>query len=708
MVACGRRSFVRSALVLVLVAFLCTPSAGQRVKGTTPIAPAFVEHADSWAGSEFLLLGGPVRVFCEPGRFVLQLVGTEEACEAMHEGSGAPAPIRASRACNIEFQLPSGTQPEGQALQPGVVNILRGTDPSTWRTGLRRYGAVVYRNALPGVDLRLEPSGDGVRLEARSGSSDAYWLDLACAGMDAIVPKDAGLLIRTPAGDVLLAGVEHVTTGTVRIPLRPGWGTIAQTTGPDLTYGSYFGGSDVDEGYGVAVHWPGTGATRTFVCGRTASATIAPSFPAGSFDVTHNGLFDAFVLKLNGAGNQLVYATYIGGDQDDVALDMVVDGSGNAYVTGLTSSIGFPTTSGAFDTTYNGSGDAFALALDSTGASLTFSTFLGGSAEDVGYGIAIDGSGNAFVTGQTSSTDYPLLNPPPKNNKLNGTASGPDSDGFVTKLVAGGASIGYSTYITGDLSDACVDLVVDSSGQAHVVGNTDSLAIAALPPPFSSVPGFDPSGDGGSDSGFLASLSASGSQVLMRTFLEGSGDDTANGVSVDGSGYVYATGYTASSGFPVTSGSYDTSLNGGQDAFLVRVELSSGNLAYGTFLGGSANEIAWDMDLIGTGVVALFGSTASTNFPTTSRAYDTTHNGGLDVFAAKLDVSQSGSAALVGSTFVGGRQDDEGLAVRYDAHEGKVHATGWTKSNAFPTAGLPLDNGYSGGTDAFIIRVTMP
>jgi len=198
-------------------------------------------------------------------------------------------------------------------------------------------------------------------------------------------------------------------------------------------------------------------------------------------------------------------------------------------------------------------------------------------------------------------------------------------------------------------------------------------------------------------------------QLLLRTFLEGTEFDTANGVAVDGSGYVYATGYTASPAFPVTSGSYDTIHNGGQDAFVVRVELSSGNLMYGTFLGGSGDDVGWDMDLISTQVLVLGGSTASSNFPTTSRAFDATHNGLKDVFVAKMDISQAGSAALLGSTYVGGLHDEIAQAVKYDPHEGKVHGTGWTKSNTFPVYGLALDTGFSGGrADAFIIRVTIP
>jgi hypothetical protein len=203
-------------------------------------------------------------------------------------------------------------------------------------------------------------------------------------------------------------------------------------------------------------------------------------------------------------------------------------------------------------------------------------------------------------------------------------------------------------------------------------------------------------------------VNAAGSQVLLRTFLEGTADDTANGVGVDANGFLYATGYTASSGFPVTTGSYDSSLNGGQDAFLVRVELSTGSLAYGTFLGGSLNDIAWDMDVISAGVAVLIGSTASSDFPTTSRAFDLTANGSLDVFVSKLDVSQSGSAALVGSSYLGGSRDDEGQAVRYDAHEQKVHCAGLTKSTAFPVTLGALDSGYSGGTDTFIARLAIP
>jgi hypothetical protein len=332
-------------------------------------------------------------------------------------------------------------------------------------------------------------------------------------------------------------------------------------------------------------------------------------------------------VKLNPNGSSLVYGTFIGGSSGDYGEGIAVDGGGNAYVTGLTLSSDFPTTPGAFDTSYNGDDDAFVVKLNPTGNSLSYGTFIGGSDSDWGSGIAVDGGGNAYVTGLTRSSDFPTT------SGAFDTSFGGYRDAFVVKLNPDGSFLVYGTFIGGsDDEYSHGGIAVDGGGNAYVTGTTDSSD-------FPTTPGaFDTSLDGYSDV-FAVKLNPSGSLLSYGTFIGGSGGDKGWGIAVNGGGNAYVTGRTSSSDFPTTSGAFDTSYNGGYweyDAFVIKLNPDGSSLSYGTFIGGSSWDEGYGIAVDGGGNAYVTGTTYSSDFPTISGAFDTSHNGYYDAFVVKL------------------------------------------------------------------------
>jgi hypothetical protein len=291
------------------------------------------------------------------------------------------------------------------------------------------------------------------------------------------------------------------------------------------------------------------------VTGHTASS----DFPitAGAFDTSHNGVYDAFVVKVNAGGTGLAYATFLGGSGPDYGRAIAVDGAGSAYVTGHTPSSDFPITAGAFDTSYNGYEDAFVVKVNAGGTGLAYATFLGGSGFDYGYGIAVDGAGSAYVTGQTLSSDFPT------------TAGAFDtsynlSDAFVVKVKASGAGLTYATFLGGGYADEGNAMAVDGAGSAYVTGVTKSSDFPTT------VGAFDTSHNGGGDA-FVVKVNATGTGLAYATFLGGSDYDQSNAIAVDGAGSAYVTGVTKSSDFPTTAEAFDTSYNGWDDVFVAKI-----------------------------------------------------------------------------------------------------------------------------------------
>ena len=370
----------------------------------------------------------------------------------------------------------------------------------------------------------------------------------------------------------------------------------------------------------------------------------------------------------------------------DHGIGIAVDPSGNAYVTGFASSPDFPTTLRAFQATYGGDsafwsygGDAFVSKLNESG--IVYTTYLGGSGSDIGYGIAVDASGNAYIAGTTGSLNFPTT-----PGALQPTqASGASLSAFVSKVNATGSALVYSTYLGGGYLSYGYGIAVDASGSTYITGKTLSWDFPTTLGAFQTVFRTGRGGDA-----FVTKLNVSGSALAYSTYLSG-GDDQGIGIAVDGSGAAYVTGY-AFSQFPTTPGAFQTTGGGG---FVTKLNASGSALVYSTYGVGTAAGIA--VDSSGNAYVA---GTAVSGLPTTPGAFQPTYAGigGWqyqssygDAFVAKFNASGS---ALVYCTYVGGSWPDAGDAIAVDAL-GNAYVTGLTYSSDFPTTpdGFPPASG---------------
>jgi hypothetical protein len=419
--------------------------------------------------------------------------------------------------------------------------------------------------------------------------------------------------------------------------------TKLNATGSALLYSTYLGGSD--SSYGSAIALDSTG--NAYVTGSTRSIDfpVTPGAYQGHFG---GGVEDAFMAKLSPAG-VLVYSTYVGGSDSERGQGIAVDSAGNAYVGGITASFDFPTTPGALQTTYGGPGfwdwDAFVTKLNPAGAALVYSTYLGGSAGAVGWALAVDAQGNAYITGDGPSGF-------PTTPGAFQTACGLGSlDAFVSKLNASGSALAYSTCIGGSSGwDWGVGIAVDAAGEAYVTGNTNS-------PDFPTTHGALQAKSGGGQDAFVAKLNPTGSALMYATFLGGGGYDQAGGIAVDSTGNAFVTGMTDSTDFPITLGAFQTQSNGSDDAFVSELNSGASALLYSTYLGGSGSDAGYAIAVDLADDIYVTGATASVNFPTTPGALQTSYGGGTgDAFLTKIS-GGGGSVELFPSTLNFGNQN---------------------------------------------------
>ena len=404
--------------------------------------------------------------------------------------------------------------------------------------------------------------------------------------------------------------------------------TRVNAAGSSLIYSTFLGGNGSDVGNGIAVN----AANEAFVTGSTiGSVTFFPT-TVGAFSTTNSGAVDAFVTRLNATGSGLVYSTLLGGSGDDHGLAIAVSGTDEAFVTGWTADgvTDFPTTGGVFDTTHNGSLDVFVTRLNTAGSGLVYSTLLGGNGEDRGHGIAINGTGEAFVTGQTADavTDFPTT-----VGAFDTTHNG-STDAFVTRLNATGTALVYSTFLGGGGGDIGYGIAINSN-EAFVTGVAPN-SVNSFP---TTAGAFDTIRDGTADA-FVTRMNAAGSGLIYSTFL-GADLTQGTGIAVNAAGEAFVTGSTTDTAFPTTVGAADTTYNGQGDVFVTRLNAAGSVLIYSTFLGGSGEERLAAIAINGTSDAFMTGLTADdvTDFPTTVGAFDTTHNGAADAFVAKISAA---------------------------------------------------------------------
>ncbi len=559
-------------------------------------------------------------------------------------GSGNPQAGICNPPAKVLRMKLEGANPASEAggLQKldGIVNYFIGSDRGKWETAIPTFGRVRYTGIYNGVDLVYY--GNQRQLEydfvVRPGA-DYNQIALNFEGAD-------GLEVDSASGDLLL----RIDENTVR-QHKP---LVYQEVGGERR--------EVQSGYEIK------GGGRV-------------GFRVDAYDPSRPLIIDPV----------LAYSTYLGGSGLDGSEGIAVDSAGNPYVTGTTLSIDFPTTPGAFDTTDNAR-DVFVTKLNASGTGLVYSTYLGGNNSDFGFGIAVDASANAYVTGDTSSTDFPTT-PGAYDEGLNAA-----DDAFVTKLSASGALI-YSTYLGGNDFDSGHDIGVDSTGNASVTGST-------LSTDFPTTPGVYDEGDNADEDAFVTKLNASGTAIVYATYLGGNGADFGNSIAVDSAGNVYVTGETFSTDFPTTLGALDTALNGIDDAFVTKLN-ASGGLIYSTYLGGNTVDLGNNIAVDSTGNAYVTGRTASSDFPITPGAFDTIANVSafgdptFDGFVTKLNAA---GTALVYSTYLGGNDADFGFGIAVDS-SGNACVTGTTLSTDFPTTPGAFDTTDNLGSDVFVTKL---
>lgn len=385
--------------------------------------------------------------------------------------------------------------------------------------------------------------------------------------------------------------------------------TKLNATGNGLVYSTYLGGGN-GSGNGNAIAVDSSG--NAYVTGNTTS----PNFPTQNAlqSTIGGGNTDAFVTKLNATGNGLIYSTYLGGSGNDDGSGIAVDTAGNAYVTGFTSSINFPTLN-AFQSAFGGNTDAFVTKLNATGSGLVYSTYLGGTNLDFGNAIAVDTAGNAYVTGNTTSPNFPT------QNAFQSTFGG-GNDAFVTKLSATGSGLIYSTYLGGSGDDVGKGIALDTANNAYVTGFTSS---GNFPTQSAFQNTF-----GGTNDAFVTKLNTTGNGLVYSTYLGGSGDDDGNAIAVDSSGNAYVTGNTTSPNFPTLNAFQSGNAN---SAFVTEFNSTSG-LVYSTYLGTPVT-FGQGVAVDTAGNAYVTGSTNSPNFPT-QNAFQGTFVGTRDGFVTKL------------------------------------------------------------------------
>jgi hypothetical protein len=451
---------------------------------------------------------------------------------------------------------------------------------------------------------------------------------------------------------------------------------------PTLGWATYFGGTDFDASYGLKVD----GIGNVYIFGETqSSASIATT---GAYQTTYGGSRDAFLAKFDTTGN-LLWATYFGGSGTEQGRGLAIDDTGNIYVTGATLSSSGIATSGAHQITYGGGRDAFLVKFNSAGT-LLWGTYFGGSNYDDGSGVCVDTLGNVYVTGYTSSSAGI------STSGAYQTILAGSSDAFLAKFTSNGI-IQWSTYYGGSSADNGISISCDNSGKIYLFGATNSTSGIAT------IGAHQTTAGGGGDDAFLARFDASG-VLQWATYYGGSGYDVGISVSADNSGKINICGYTGSTTGIATSGAYQTTFGGSQDAFLARFD-SSGALQWGTYFGASAADAGGGMSDDIFGNIYLTGNTQSTFGIATPGAYQTTHGGGVGNDAYLAVFSDSG--ALRYSTYFGGSGDEYGYGIGIDA-VGNIYLSGQTKS----TSGISSTGAYQGTHgdgglyfDAFLARL---
>lgn len=579
----------------------------------------------------------------------------------------------------------------GEQLIDYKCNYFYGNDPFAWRTDVPNYRAIVYHDLYPGIDLNVS-ADRGLEYVMRSGA-DPNLVRITYEGIDNQSISEEGSVTLTTAwgkiGGVIVTPAQ--LSAEIDFEMSGSESAVASyrssVSAVTLLYSTFLGTSSYDEATAIAVDSLGA----TYIGGITTSITFPTLNPFQSVGGGTN--YDGFVTKLNSAGTALEYSTYLGDGSSTSwvtrVTDLALTPDGDLWLTGEAAT-NFPTVNPLITDPDGTIPDAFATKMSSTGNSLLFSTYLGGTGDDYGNGIAVDTAGNAYVCGRSFSADFPTVTP------IQATLLG-FTDGFVTKINATGTTIAYSTYLGGTDGEEAQDLAVDASGNAYVTGYTASSDFPVVNAYQSASTTF---------AAFVSKITASGNALSFSTYLGGSGSEFAYGIAVDAAGAAYVTGKTESSDFPLVN-AYQNTLNPLGDMFVTKFAPSGLTLEYSTFYGGDAAEQGEAIAVHSSGVAYVTGRTNSTDFPTFNE-YQTNQTGYDAVVCA---LNPTGDDVLF-STYLGG-STTEGSSTGWPtfraavAEDGACYVVGTTYSADFPTLNA-YDATHNGSPDAYIAKLLPP
>jgi len=636
------------------------------------------------------------------------------------------------------------------------TNYFLGNDPTRWRTNLPNYGRVRYHSVYDGIDLvyygnqhQIEhdfvvgPKADPAKILLSLNGGESPRIDAATG--DLILTAGSGA---TRSELRLLKPVAYQESGRERRPISSCYKLLAHNRigfsigrynhtqpliiDPVLVYSTYFGGSGFngngDQGNGIAVDSSG----NAYVVGTTYSSNFpltTEPFQAQNAVARAGHGSTVFVAKFNAAGTALLYSSYLGGSGSgsggDFGYGIALDPQNNVYVTGTTYSTDFPVTCGAFQTanesTTSGAPTAFVTKLNPSTNALTYSTYLGGTGNhatpgqgDVAEAIAVDAKGNAYLTGYTWSSDFPVTDAAFQTKSLGG---GLTSNAFVTKLNPGGTALVFSTFLGGGGSHGAGDygnaVAINAAEDTFVTGSTAS-------PNFPVTTGAFQMALNGSSNAFVTELNSDGTDEVYSTYLGGTGGDSARAIAVDGQGFAYVAGNTSSSDFPLTAGVLEDAGSGiskylganWSGAFVTKLKTDGTALEYSTYLEGLNTTVTGlAVDSHGsayvTGTAAASGAGRFAGFQVTPDALQLPAYQDGSAFLVKLNPS---ATVLNYATLLGGSSPDGATAIALDT-AGNAYLTGSASSTDFPTTGgafqVTKNSAAAGVGNAFVSKFVL-